>query len=94
MSVLSYASPFVFLTVHETSVCFYDEVSKMAIRDTVINSLLLAITCFLNRCCLFKFHRQTFSACRWVQGTLRKISPSCLRRLIAEIQADEIPLPL
>jgi hypothetical protein len=43
---------------------------------------------------VFKFHRQTFRACRGVQGTLRKISPSCLRRLIAEIQADEIQLPL
>jgi hypothetical protein len=40
---------------------------------------------------VFKFDRQTSRACRWVQGTLRKISPSCLRRLIAEIQADEIP---
>jgi hypothetical protein len=43
---------------------------------------------------VFKFHRQTFRVRRWVQGTLRKISPNCLRRLIAEIQADEIPLPL
>jgi hypothetical protein len=36
----------------------------------------------------------TSTACRWVQDTLRKISPSCLRRLIVEIQADEIPLTL
>jgi hypothetical protein len=38
---------------------------------------------------VFKFHRKTSRACRWVQGTLRKISPSCLRLLITEIQADE-----
>jgi hypothetical protein len=41
-----------------------------------------------------KFHRRTSRACRWVQGILRKISPSCLRRLMTEILADEIPLSL
>jgi hypothetical protein len=44
MSVLSYDSTCVFLTVHVTSVCVYDEESKMAIGDTLINSLLLVIT--------------------------------------------------
>jgi hypothetical protein len=43
---------------------------------------------------VLKFHGQAFRACGWVQGTLRKISPRCLRRLIAEIQADETPLLL
>jgi hypothetical protein len=51
MSVLSYASTCVFLTVHVTSVCVYDEVSKMAISDTLINSLLLVNTYILKRCC-------------------------------------------
>jgi hypothetical protein len=54
----------------------------------------LCVCIFLCIQSVFKFHRQTSRACRWVQGTLRKISPSCQRRLIAEIQADEIPLPL
>jgi hypothetical protein len=44
MSVLSYASTCVFITVHVASVCVYDEVSKGAISDTLINSLLLVIT--------------------------------------------------
>jgi hypothetical protein len=44
MSVLSYASTCVFLTVQVTGVCVYDEVSRMAISDTLINSLLLVIT--------------------------------------------------
>jgi hypothetical protein len=51
MSVLSYASTCVFLTVHVTSECVYDEVSKMAISDTLNNSLLFFITCFLKRFC-------------------------------------------
>jgi hypothetical protein len=38
---------------------------------------------------VFKFHRQTSRARRWVQGILQKISLSCLSRLITEIQADE-----
>jgi hypothetical protein len=50
MSVLSYASTCVFLTVHVTSVCVYDEVSKMANSDTLVNGLLLVITCFLQSC--------------------------------------------
>jgi hypothetical protein len=94
MSVLSYASTCVFLTVHVTSVCVYEEVSRMAIRDTLINSLLLVIACFLMMCCLFKFHQHSFRACRCVQDTLQKISPSCLRRLIAESESYELLLPL
>jgi hypothetical protein len=51
MSVTCYALTPVFLTVHVSSVCVHDEVSKMAISDTLIESLLLVFTCFLKRCC-------------------------------------------
>jgi hypothetical protein len=32
--------------------------------------------------------------CRWLQALLRKIGPSCVRHLIAELEAGVMPLPL
>jgi hypothetical protein len=44
MSVLSYASTCVFFSVHVTSVCVYDKVSKIANSDTLISCCLMVIT--------------------------------------------------
>jgi hypothetical protein len=35
-----------------------------------------------------------FRDCRWFQAILREIGQSCVRRLIAELQAGVTPLPL